>query len=118
MKRDVNMHIVSGEVVGDVHFRVEPSGDRVACLQLLSRDGRAPSGDGQFSETTSLHQIVFRGRVADAVHRSVAKGAMVLVRGPVRTRTFIDANEQAVLASEVRAEDYNLLRPAHGGRGS
>jgi len=79
---------VAGNVAQDPELRSLPSGTQVCELRVATH--RVFTSQGQNQEETEFHNVVIWGKQADIAARYLKKGALVLVRGRLHTRTWDD----------------------------
>ena len=113
--RSLNRVILVGRVGRDPEITHIPNLDRaVAKFSIATSEGYMDR-EKQWQEKTEWHNIVAWGPLAQKAERSVAKGAMVLVEGKLRTRKWQDKNGQDRRTTEVEVENLVVLDRADKG---
>lgn len=85
----VNKVILVGHCGQDPVIRTTQSGETVANVSLATSEKRKDA-NGEYSEQTEWHRLVFFGRVADVVADYVRKGSAIYVEGKIRTNKYTD----------------------------
>src|SRR5713101_8345199 len=101
-----NQAIVAGNVTKDPELRTLPSGQQVCEFTVATH--RVFTSQGQKQEETEFHNVVIWGKQADIAARYLKKGALVLVRGRLRTRTWDDKNGSKQYKTEIIADTFEL----------
>jgi single-strand DNA-binding protein len=115
--RSLNRVVLVGRAGRDPEITHIPSLDRaVAKFSLATSEGYMDR-EKQWQEKTEWHNLVAWGPLAQKVERSVAKGAMVLVEGKLRTRKWQDKNGQDRRTTEIEVENLVVLDRADKGGG-
>ncbi len=83
-----NQAIIAGNVAQEPELRSLPSGTQVCELRVATH--RVFTSQGQKQEETEFHNVVVFGKQAEIVAKFVKKGALILIRGHLRTRTWPD----------------------------
>ena len=113
--RSLNRVVLVGRVGRDPEITHIPNLDRaVAKFSIATSEGYMDR-EKQWQEKTEWHNIVAWGPLAQKAERSVAKGAMVLVEGKLRTRKWQDKNGQDRRTTEVEVENLVVLDRADKG---
>ena len=88
----------------DIHYT--PNGTLVATLSVATKQSWKDA-EGAWQSRTDWHRVVMFGKVAEYA-RTIAKGSLVMVQGPVRTREYEkDGIRNRVF--ELRAETIGKL---------
>ena len=113
---DLNKVILVGRVTANPQLRTTPSGQSVTTIGVATnRVWNDKSGARQ--EETEFHNVVLWGRQAEIASQFLVKGAMVLIEGRLRTRSWTDKQGQQRKTTEVMAERMQLGPRAAGGSG-
>jgi single-strand DNA-binding protein len=114
---DLNKVLLVGRVTADPQVKTTPSGQSVVTIGVATnRVWNDKSGQKQ--EETEFHNVVLWGRQAEVAGQYLTKGAMVLIEGRLRTRSWTDKTGGQRRTTEVMAERMQLgPRAANSGGG-
>lgn len=109
---DLNKVLIVGRLTSDPQLRTIPSGQQVANFSIATnRVWKDKSGAKQ--EEVEYHNVVVWGRQAEVASQFLIKGAMVLIEGRLRTRTWQNQQGQNQKTTEIISERMQLgPRPA------
>jgi single-strand DNA-binding protein len=115
----VNKVILVGNLGADPETRYLPSGDAVANVRLATTDRYKDKTSGEMKEATEWHRVTFFGRLAEIVNEYLKKGSSVYIEGRIRTRKYTDQAGVEKYATEIVAEQMQMLggRAGAGGGG-
>ncbi|QIN60410.1 Single-stranded DNA-binding protein [Caballeronia sp. SBC1] len=115
----VNKVILVGNLGADPETRYLPSGDAVANIRLATTDRFKDKTSGEMKELTEWHRVSFFGRLAEIVNEYLKKGSSVYIEGRIRTRKYTDQAGVEKYATEIVAEQMQMLggRSGAGGAG-
>jgi single-strand DNA-binding protein len=115
----VNKVILVGNLGDDPKTRYLPSGDAVANIRLATTDRFKDKTSGEMKELTEWHRVSFFGRLAEIVNEYLKKGSSVYIEGRIRTRKYTDQAGVEKYATEIVAEQMQMLggRSGAGGGG-
>jgi single-strand DNA-binding protein len=115
----VNKVILVGNLGADPETRYLPSGDAVANIRLATTDRFKDKTSGEMKELTEWHRVSFFGRLAEIVNEYLKKGSSVYIEGRIRTRKYTDQAGVEKYATEIVAEQMQMLggRSGAGGNG-
>ena len=115
----VNKVILVGNLGADPEPRYLPSGDAVANIRLATTDRFKDKTSGEMKELTEWHRVSFFGRLAEIVNEYLKKGSSVYIEGRIRTRKYTDQAGVEKYATEIVAEQMQMLggRSGAGGGG-
>ena len=106
----VNSIIISGRLTRDVELRYTPNGTPVAKLSLAF--DRSYQKDGEWQQETSYIDIVVWSKRAEQCAEFLHKGSPILVEGYLKTRTYVDKDNQNRKITEIVANKVNFLERA------
>ncbi len=110
---DLNKVFIIGRMTADPQLRTTPSGQAVTTFGVATnRRWRDKAGASQ--EDTEFHTVVAWGRQAEIATQYLKKGAMVLIEGRLRTRTWVDKQNQNHKTTEIICERLQLGPRAMG----
>jgi single-strand DNA-binding protein len=126
----INKVILIGHLGRDPERRSTPGGSAVCNVTLATSRHWKSKDSGDKVEETEWHRVVFFDRLAEIAGEYLRKGRPVYVEGRLKTRKWQDKDGRDTYATEVIAENLQLLggreapggeesgsaRPAEGGR--
>ena len=115
----VNKVIIVGNLGRDPEIRYMPSGDAIANIAVATSYKSKDRNTGEQKEQTEWHRISFFGRLAEIVGEYLKKGSSVYVEGRLQTRKYTDKDGVEKYATDIIAEQMQMLggRPGTGGDG-
>lgn len=108
----VNKVIIVGNLGRDPEIRYMPSGDAIANIAVATSYKSKDRNTGEQKELTEWHRISFFGRLAEIVGQYLKKGSSVYVEGRLQTRKYTDKDGIERYATDIIAENMQML----GGR--
>jgi single-strand DNA-binding protein len=108
----VNKVIIVGNLGRDPEVRYMPSGDAIANIAVATSYKSKDRNTGEQKELTEWHRISFFGRLAEIVAQYLKKGSSIYVEGRLQTRKYTDKDGIERYATDVIAENMQML----GGR--
>lgn len=105
----VNKCIIVGNLGRDPEVKTFPSGDKVANITVATTEKWKDKTTGEAKEHCEWHRIVFNGRLAEVVEQYLRKGSSVYIEGSLRTRKWTDAAGVEKYATEIRADQMQML---------
>jgi len=108
----VNKVIIVGNLGRDPEIRYMPSGDAIANIAVATSYRSKDRNTGEQKEQTEWHRISFFGRLAEIVGQYLKKGSSVYVEGRLQTRKYTDKDGVEKYATDIIAENMQML----GGR--
>ena len=123
----VNKVILIGNVGMDPEVRTLEGGAKVARIRLATTERLFDRQANEAKEHTEWHTITLWRGLADVVDRFVRKGSQIYVEGRLRTREWMDKDNNKRYTTEILADTMNLLgrrsdnpvsegAPAYGGQ--
>jgi single-strand DNA-binding protein len=103
----MNKVILVGHLGKDPELRTLDGGIPVASFSLVTSEFY--NKDGRRIEHTEWHNIVMWRTLAEVAHKMLRKGKLVHVEGKLHTRSFHDKEGIKRYATEVIAENFNVL---------
>lgn len=105
----INKVILVGNVGLDPEVRTLESGAKVARVRLATTERLFDRQANETKEHTEWHTITLWRGLADVVDRYVRKGTQIYVEGRLRTREWMDKDNNKRYATEILADTMNLL---------
>src|SRR4051812_21198945 len=92
---NLNQVIICGNVTRDPELRTLPSGQAV-CSYTVATHRVWTDKAGEKQEQSEFHNVASFGKQAEFITQYAKKGALVLVRGRLQTRSWADAKHPEV----------------------
>lgn len=108
----VNKVILIGNLGRDPEIRFTTDRNTAVANLALATTRRYRTPDGQTTEETEWHRVVFFGRQAEIARDYLRKGRQIYVEGRLRTRKWTDQQGQDRYTTEIVGDTLQLL----GGR--
>ena len=105
----VNKVILIGNVGMDPEVRALEGGAKVARLRLATTERIFNRQTQETKEHTEWHTVTLWRGLADVADRYVRKGSQVYIEGSIRTREWVDKDNNKRYATEIQATDMRLL---------
>ncbi len=105
----VNKVILIGNVGMDPEVRTTESGVKVARVRLATTERMFDRANNETKEHTEWHTITLWRGLADVVDKYVHKGSQIYVEGRLRTREWMDKDNNKRYTTEILADVMNLL---------
>ena len=105
----VNKVILVGNVGIDPEVRTTESGVKVARIRLATTERLFDRQVNEAKEHTEWHTITLWRGLADVVDKYVRKGTQIYVEGRLRTREWMDKDNNKRYTTEILADVMNLL---------
>lgn len=115
---NLNKVLILGRVTANPELRHTPGGQSVSSFSIATNRVWTDKV-GAKQEETEFHNVVAWGRQAEVASQFLTKGALVLIEGRLRTRTWQDKQGVNHKATEIITERMQLgPRPAGQGQGT
>ena len=105
----VNKVILIGNVGIDPEVRTLEGGAKVARIRLATTERLFDRQANETKEHTEWHTITLWRGLADVVDRFVRKGSQIYIEGRLRTREWMDKDNNKRYTTEILADTMNLL---------
>ena len=105
----VNKVILIGNVGMDPEVRTTEGGVKVARLRLATTERLFDRQANETREHTEWHTVTLWRGLADVVDRYVHKGSQIYIEGRLRTRDWMDKDNNKRFTTEILADTMNLL---------
>lgn len=109
MARGVNKVILIGNLGNDPETKTFDNGGSITNISIATSESWTDKQTGQKQERTEWHRVVFNNRLAEIAAQYLRKGSKVYVEGSLRTRKWQDQNGQDRYATEIRADQMQML---------
>ena len=108
----VNKVILIGNVGMDPEVRTTENGVKVARVRLATTERLFDRQANETREHTEWHTVTLWRGLADVVDRYVHKGSQIYIEGRLRTRDWMDKDNNKRYTTEILADSMNLLDAA------
>lgn len=108
---------IIGNLGRDPEIRHMPSGDAIANIAVATSYKTKDKNTGEQKEFTEWHRVSFFGRMAEIVGQYLTKGSTIYVEGRLQTRKYTDKDGIERYATEIVAENMQMLGGRQGGEG-
>lgn len=105
----VNKVILVGNVGMDPEVRTTEGGVKVARIRLATTERLFDRQANEAKEHTEWHTITLWRGLADVVDKYVRKGSQVYIEGRLRTREWMDKDNNKRYTTEILADVMNML---------
>lgn len=105
----VNKVILIGNVGMDPEVRTTESGVKVARIRMATTERLFDRQANETREHTEWHTVTLWRGLADVVDRYVRKGSQIYIEGRLRTRDWMDKDNNKRYTTEILADSMNLL---------
>ena len=105
----VNKVILIGNVGMDPEVRTLEGGAKVARIRLATTERLYDRQSNETKEHTEWHTVTLWRGLADVVDRYVRKGSQIYIEGRLRTREWMDKDNNKRYTTEILADVMNLL---------
>ena len=105
----VNKVILVGNVGIDPEVRTLEGGAKVARIRPATTERLYDRASNETKEHTEWHTITLWRGLADVVDRYVRKGTQLYIEGRLRTREWMDKDNNKRYTTEILADTMNLL---------
>lgn len=119
MARGINKVILIGNLGDEPTVRKTHNGNSVANISMVTNEMRR-NENGEYAEFAEWHRVVLWGRLADVAAQYLHKGSQVYIEGKLRTRSYMDKQNQKRSITEIVADEMQMLgsRPAGAAGGA
>ena len=113
----INKVILIGNLGRDPEVRYTPGGSAVCNITLATSRAWKSKESGEKVEETEWHRVVFYDKLAEIAGEYLKKGRPVYVEGRLKTRKWTDKDGAEKYATEVIADQMQMLGGREGGDG-
>lgn len=119
MAGSINKVILVGNLGRDPEIRHTQAGAKVVNLSVATSESWKDQATGERKDQTEWHRVViFNDRLADVAEKYLRKGSKVYIEGQLRTRKWVDQNNQEKYTTEVVLSKYRGELTMLDGRSS
>ena len=109
MARGINKAIIVGTMGDEPTCRQTNSGISVANISIVTNEIKRNIDTGKNTEIAEWHHIVLWGKLAEIAKGYLHKGSQVYIEGRMRTRGYLDKQNQKHYVTEIIAEQMEML---------
>ncbi|BFL71291.1 single-stranded DNA-binding protein (plasmid) [Moraxella osloensis] len=109
--KGINKAIILGNLGTDPQQVTFQDGGMIANLSIATSENWTDR-NGNPQESTQWHKVRLSGKLAELGMRLLAKGSQVYVEGPIKTRKWVDKNNQTQYTTEIYAEKMEIITSA------
>lgn len=113
-KGTLNQVTLVGNLGADPEIRTTPTGSQIGSLRVATVSSRKGQS-GNWEDETEWHRVTIFGKTAEFFGNYARKGNRVLVTGRIRTRKWQDKSGQDQYATEIVANEAQILERREGG---
>lgn len=112
----VNKVIILGNVGQDPEVKYSQNGKAICNISVATSEKWKDKQTGQVQEKSEWHRIVMFDRLAEITGEYVRKGSKVYIEGKLQTRKWQDQNGQDRYATEIVANEMQMIDSRNDGR--
>jgi len=105
----LNLVQLIGNVGAEPEVRYIPNGTATTTISVATTEKWKDRDSGEHQERTEWHRIAFFGKLAEIVGEFVRKGALIYVKGHLRTRKWTDKDQVDRYSTEIVADEMQML---------
>ncbi len=105
----VNKVILIGNLGADPEVRTLENGTKVARIRIATTERYMARETQERKEHTEWHHLTLWRGLASLAEQYMRKGSKIYVEGRIRTREWVDENQQRRFSTEIQADVVNLL---------
>lgn len=109
----INKVILIGNLGRDPEIRTLESGTKVATFSLATTESYKDNNN-QWQDQTEWHNIVLWRHNAEKAENGLKKGMQVYIEGKLRTRQWVDQNQNTRYTTEIIGEKVMILTRREG----
>ena len=117
MARGVNKVILVGNLGADPETRYTANGGNITTIKLATSESWKDKQTGEMHERTEWHRVKFFNRLAEIAGEYLKKGRQVYIEGSIRTDKYTDKEGIERYATDIIANEMQLLGTGPGGGG-
>lgn len=105
---NLNKVILIGNLTADPELRNTTSGQPVCNFRMATNRIWVDKNTHQKQQEAEYHTVVAWGRLAEVASRFLTKGALVMIEGRLRTRSWQDSSGQKRFRTEIVAQTLQM----------
>ncbi len=107
----LNKVMLIGHTGDNVKMHYFENGGCVGNFPLATNQSYVNKSTGEQVTNTEWHNIVVRNKAAEICDKYLKKGDKVFIEGRIRTRKYIDNNNQEKYITEIICNEFTFLTP-------
>ncbi|AUR51949.1 single-stranded DNA-binding protein [Aquella oligotrophica] len=111
----VNKVILIGNLGGDPEVRYMTNSEPVTSFSLATTEAWRDKASGEKKEQTEWHRVVVYGKLAEIIGKFAKKGSHMYVEGRLRTRKWVDQQNNNRFTTEIVANEVHILANRNNG---
>ena len=111
----VNKVILVGNLGRDPEVRYTAEGSAITSISVATTSTWKDRNSGERREETEWHRVTFFNRLAEIAGEYLKKGRSVYIEGRLKTRKYTDANGVEKYATDIIADEMQMLGGRDGG---
>lgn len=115
--RGVNKVIIVGNLGSDPEVKQFANGGSVTRIAVATSEQWNDKQTGERREQTEWHRISLFNKLGEIAAQYLRKGSQVYIEGSLRTSKYTDQNGVERYATEIRADQMQMLGTAGGAQG-
>ena len=115
--RGVNKVIIVGNLGSDPEVKQFANGGSVTRIAVATSEQWNDKQTGERREQTEWHRISLFNKLGEIAAQYLRKGSQVYIEGSLRTNKYTDQNGVERYATEIRADQMQMLGTAGGAQG-
>ena len=115
--RGVNKVIIVGNLGSDPEVKQFANGGSVTRIAVATSEQWNDKQTGERREQTEWHRISLFNKLGEIAAQYLRKGSQVYIEGSLRTSKYTDQNSVERYATEIRADQMQMLGTAGGAQG-
>ena len=115
--RGVNKVIIVGNLGSDPEVKQFANGGSVTRIAVATSEQWNDKQTGERREQTEWHRISLSHKLGEIAAQYLRKGSQVYIEGSLRTNKYTDQNGVERYATEIRADQMQMLGTAGGAQG-
>ena len=115
MSKGINKVILVGNIGADPDRRSTQGGTTITTLSVATSESWKDKQTGEKKERTEWHRVKLFGKLGDIAADYLAKGRQVYIEGSIRTDKYTDKQGVERYATDIIANDMQMLGGASGG---
>ena len=115
--RGVNKVIIIGNLGADPEARQFSNGGSVTNISVATSEQWTDKQSGEKREATEWHRVSLFNRLGEIAAQYLRKGSKVYIEGSLRNRKYQAPDGSDRYATEIRADQMQMLDGATGGQG-
>ncbi|MFW2178466.1 MULTISPECIES: single-stranded DNA-binding protein [unclassified Moraxella] len=116
--RGVNKVIIVGNLGADPEVKQFQNGGSVTRIVVATSEQWTDKQTGERREATEWHRISLFNRLGEVAAQYLRKGSSVYIEGSLRTNKYTDQNGIERYATEIRADNMQMLGSNPAGQGA